>query len=155
MFAELLEETFAVLPNTPAQRDRLIRAQVSLASYRIESCSDGMKEAACHVISPAGRSYLCFPNHCTCGDWTNRGPVLGTGEIEACKHQVMCFLTGSFVEPAPADYAAPFADADGAEVETEPPEQHGAGWEPEELDEDDAPEGPEPDLSDEQILRIR
>jgi hypothetical protein len=101
MFADLVEEVIhraTSVSDTAAQRARLIRAQQEGDSYRYQDASAVYEEPAVQV-STANGQYLCFPDHCTCPDWTNRGPVIGTGEIAFCKHQLACEMNAQFVLP--------------------------------------------------------
>ena len=113
MFTQLLEELLPTLPATPAQLARIDRALAEGGSYTYEDSSAVYEEAAVRVSSLSGNTYLCFPDgHCTCRDWSDRGPVIGTGEIELCKHTIAAYVSAQFVEPAgeaPVPFELPFA----------------------------------------------
>lgn len=73
--------------STLAQANRAERAAEQMTGWAFEDASDTYRELAARITTPGG-TYLTFPNQCTCRDWEKRGPVLGTGEIELCKHQI-------------------------------------------------------------------
>jgi hypothetical protein len=99
MFACLAEEVYSSLPHTPAQVARFERALQESGSYEYEDFSAIYEEAAVRVKTLSGNSYLCFPNQCTCPDWSERGPIIGDGSIECCKHIIACHIEAQFVEP--------------------------------------------------------
>lgn len=89
-----------------AQVSRIERAVAEMAGWQIEDVSDFYREPAARITTSGGR-YVTFSNQCSCPDWSKRGPVIGTGEIQCCKHQVALTIWRQLRNQTPVELVDP------------------------------------------------